>query len=49
MKGILSEAKLKSDAIHPNGAGYRLIAERITEKVRPLLREADRLTGRSGF
>lgn len=49
MKGILSDAKLKSDAIHPNGAGYRLIADRIAEKVRPLLREADRLTGRSGF
>jgi lysophospholipase L1-like esterase len=49
MKGILSDAKLKSDAIHPNGAGYRLIAERVAEKIRPLLREADRLTGRSGF
>ncbi|MGH7888746.1 MAG: arylesterase [Candidatus Binatia bacterium] len=49
MKGILSDAKLKSDPIHPNGAGYRLMAERLAEKVRPLLREADRLTGRSGF
>ena len=49
MKGILSDAKLKNDPIHPNGAGYRLIAERIAEKIRPLLREADRLTGRSGF
>ncbi len=49
MRGILSDAKLKNDPIHPNGAGYRLIAERIAEQVRPLLREADRLTGRSGF
>ena len=49
MKGILSDAKLKSDLIHPNGAGYGLIAQRIAEKVRPLLRESDRLTGRSGF
>jgi lysophospholipase L1-like esterase len=49
MKGILSDATLKSDPIHPNRAGYSLIAERIAEKVRPLLREADRLTGRSGF
>lgn len=46
MKGILSEAKLKSDPIHPNGAGYRLIADRIAVKIKPLLREADRLTGR---
>jgi len=43
MKGILSDSKLRSDPIHPNGAGYRLIAERIAEKVKPLLREADRL------
>ena len=43
MKGILSDAKLRSDPIHPNGAGYRLIAERIGEKIKPLLREADRL------
>ena len=49
MKEILSDAKLKNDPIHPNGAGDRLIAERIAEQVRPLLREADRLTGRSGF
>lgn len=49
MKGILSDATLKSDSIHPNRAGYSLIAERIAEKVRPLLREADRLTDRIGF
>jgi acyl-CoA thioesterase I len=43
MNGVLSDSKLRSDPIHPNGAGYRLIAARIGEKVRPLLREADRL------
>ena len=43
LKGILSDSSLRSDPIHPNGAGYRLIADRIAEKVKPLLREADRL------
>jgi len=48
MKGILNDSSLRSDPIHPNGAGYRLIAGRIAEKIMPLLREADRLTGRPG-
>jgi lysophospholipase L1-like esterase len=43
--GILNDSSLRSDPIHPNGAGYRLIAERIAEKIMPLLREADRLRG----
>lgn len=47
MKGILTDSRLKSDAIHPNGAGYRLMAERVAEKVRPLLEEADRRIGAS--
>lgn len=42
MKGILSDEKLKSDPIHPNGAGYRLLAERIAAAIKPLLEEADR-------
>lgn len=42
LKGILSDPRLKSDTIHPNGAGYRLMAERIAAKVKPLLEEADR-------
>jgi acyl-CoA thioesterase I len=45
MKGIFNDAKLRSDQIHPNGAGYRLMAERIAEKLKPLLDEADRLRG----
>ncbi len=42
LKGILSDPKLKSDSIHPNGAGYRIMAERILAQVKPLLEEADR-------
>ena len=46
MKGIFTDSKLRSDPIHPNGAGYRLIAGRIAERIKPLLQEANRLTGR---
>ena len=46
MKGIFNDAKLRSDQIHPNSAGYRLIAERIAEKIKPLLDEADRIRAR---
>ena len=42
-KGILSDSSLRSDPIHPNSAGYRLIAERIAAKLKPLLKESDRL------
>ena len=49
MEGILSNPQLKSDPIHPNGAGYRLMAQRMAGKIRPLLRAADRSTGRRGF
>lgn len=41
LQGILSDPKLKSDSIHPNSDGYRLMAERIAKHVGPLLREAD--------
>lgn len=42
LKGILSDPRLKSDSIHPNSAGYQLMAERILEQVKPLLEEANR-------
>jgi acyl-CoA thioesterase I len=45
MQGIFNDAKFRSDQIHPNSAGYRLIAERIAEKIKPLLDEANRLRG----
>jgi lysophospholipase L1-like esterase len=38
LSGILTDMKLKSDAIHPNAAGYRLMASRIAEPVRKLLK-----------
>lgn len=45
LKGILSDPRLQSDSIHPNGVGYQLMAERILERVKPLLEEADRRRG----
>jgi acyl-CoA thioesterase-1 len=48
LDGILSDVKLRSDPIHPNAAGYRLVAERVAKEVTPLLREADRRRGVRG-
>ena len=43
LKGILNDPSLKSDGVHPNGAGYRLMAARIAARVKPLLETADRM------
>ena len=43
LRGILNDPSLKSDAVHPNGAGYRLMAARIAERVKPLLETADQM------
>jgi len=45
LAGILSDPRLKSDTIHPNGTGYELMTERILKKVKPLLQEADQRRG----
>lgn len=42
MAGILGNHKLTIEGIHPNAQGHELIADRITEKLVPLLKEAQR-------
>ena len=37
MKGILQKPSLRSDHMHPNAEGYRIIAERVYEKIKPYL------------
>jgi lysophospholipase L1-like esterase len=41
LAGILTDEKLKSDAIHPNARGYRLMAERIAGPLKSLMKKAD--------
>lgn len=38
LKGILFDPRYKYDQIHPNSEGYRLMAERIYERIKPLLK-----------
>ncbi|MBI3003117.1 MAG: arylesterase [candidate division NC10 bacterium] len=42
LAGILSNPRLKGDAIHPNAAGYRRLADRLLTHLRPLLEAAQR-------
>ncbi len=41
LKGIWTDPSLKSDEIHPNARGYQLMAERIANPVKKLIRKAD--------
>lgn len=41
LDGILSDPALRSDAIHPNARGYRLMAERVSGPVGKLIRKTD--------
>lgn len=38
LAGIITDPSLKSDFVHPNSRGYRLIAQRIYRAVRPYLK-----------
>jgi acyl-CoA thioesterase-1 len=38
MKGIIRNAALKSDRLHPNEKGYEIIAERVYNTIKPYLR-----------
>ncbi|WP_428898478.1 Lysophospholipase L1 [Parelusimicrobium proximum] len=39
MKNILTDRKLKSDQIHPNDAGYAIVAERVFKGIEPYLKK----------
>jgi lysophospholipase L1-like esterase len=41
MAGILGDHKLTTDGIHPNVRGHEIIADRVVERLIPLLRQAD--------
>jgi lysophospholipase L1-like esterase len=41
LSGILTDATLKSDEIHPNARGYALMAERLAGPMRKVIRRAD--------
>jgi lysophospholipase L1-like esterase len=41
LNGILTDPALRSDQIHPNARGYDLMAQRMSEPLRELLRKAD--------
>jgi acyl-CoA thioesterase-1 len=42
LRGILNDASMKSDEVHPNARGYALMAERIAGPLRALLKKAGR-------
>ena len=41
LQGILTDPKLRSDQIHPNARGYELMAQRMSEPLKKLMRKAD--------
>jgi len=43
LPSILIDRRLKSDPIHPNGAGYRRLGEGVAEAIRPLMKRREDL------
>lgn len=43
MSGIMTQADLKADAIHPNDLGYEKVADRVEPELRWMLRKMQRL------
>ncbi len=39
LSGIITNPSMKSDFLHPNGAGYRMIAQRIHREIIPYLKQ----------
>ena len=37
-EGILNKRQYKSDMVHPNAAGYEIVAERVYERIKPYLK-----------
>jgi lysophospholipase L1-like esterase len=42
LRGILTDNSLKSDAVHPNGRGYAIMADRIATPINKLLKRANK-------
>ena len=38
LEGIFNKRQYKSDMVHPNAAGYEIVAERVYERIKPYLK-----------
>ncbi len=38
LKGIFNKKEFKSDMVHPNAAGYKIVAERVYEEIKPYVK-----------
>ena len=40
LKGIFTNPQLKSDGLHPNGAGYKIMADRVYKAILPIIKNS---------